>query len=74
MPDLAECIRRYHEAQATRDPSRPVRVIRVAMLRTKNWRAAADRGWGGRRQREIAATGEHLGLDRVGLLFRKDHG
>lgn len=48
MPDLAECIRRFHEAQATRPPDRPIRVIRVAMLRTTAWRSDARKVNGGR--------------------------
>ena len=80
MPDLATCIGLYWIAQATRPPTR---AIRVAMLRTKTWRREADLGthpsrgrWtradlrGGDVQqcRDLAATGEHLGLERVGLV------
>lgn len=83
MPDLAECIRRYEAAQATRPPGRPIRVIRVAMLRTKSWRREADkqthpdRGRPRRpyqqhgdvqQCRDLAATGEHMGLDGVGVV------
>jgi hypothetical protein len=85
VTDLATCIGRYWIAQATRSPDRPQRAIRVAMLRTKTWRREADLGthpsrgrWtrpdirGGDVQqcRDLAATGEHLGLDGVGLVVR----
>jgi len=76
MPDLAECIRLFHEAQATRPPGRPIRVIRVAMLRTKSWRQDVGFLVTQRLHKTTAAEpvacatladlGEHLGLERVG--------
>lgn len=81
MPDIRTLIALHEAAQATRDPSRPIRVIRVAMLRTRYWRTDADererRGASlkpGHVQftcQELAETGELLGLDRVGLVVEE---
>lgn len=65
--------------------SEPVRLIRVANLRTTAWRADAAKlrsNWGGLRVisrdglrcERLAETGEHLGLDRVGLVVETVEG
>lgn len=75
---LAECVQLHEAAQAERSADRPIRVLRAACLRTAYWRA--DVGFLARvrrnslrspaviRCRTLAETGEHLGLDRVGLV------
>ena len=70
MTTLRDCIRLFHEAQATRDPARPIRLVRVAMLTTRAWRGdqqmfsqKGQRPWYGGQAaltRELAETGEHL--------------
>jgi hypothetical protein len=78
MPDLQEFIRLFREREATRPPGTPIRVIRSANLRTDYWRQDArylvEQKGHGEQRREVArcsalaATGEHLDLDRVGLV------
>lgn len=78
MPDLAELIRRFHEADVAR-PDRPIRIIRVAHLKTSSWHQdagmfthpsghAAISTTEASRCRTLAETGEHLGLERVGVV------
>jgi hypothetical protein len=83
MSTIAECIGRYWIAQTLRPPDRPQRAIRVAMLKTTVWRqdvahleskflalAPGIDSRDARRCRVMAETGEHLGLERVGLVVR----
>jgi hypothetical protein len=81
MATLREAIDLYEADIAARTIGQ--RVIRVAMLRTKVWRQdvkhleskflALTPGIDSRdaaRCRAMAETGEHLGLERVGLVVR----
>ena len=75
---------RLHEDGRIRDYGRPVRIIRSANLLTRIWQQdAKSRVWRPKlalwrrpdlesgelkRIRAMAETGEHLGLERVGLV------
>lgn len=82
MPDLQECARLFWARMAARDPSEPIRVVRVVMLEPHIWRrheiGSSGTSYAKRkpsyrtgskleRCRQLAETGERLGLDRVGL-------
>lgn len=83
MPDLQECARLFWARMAPRDPSEPIRVVRVVMLAPRVWRQH-ETGSSGvtyakrkpsyrngsklERCRQLAETGERLGIDRVGLV------
>ena len=82
MPDIRTLIALHEAAQATRDPERPINVIRVAMLRTAAWRQDAAYfekmglnvrpGSQGFTCLEMAETGERLGLERVGVVVETE--
>ncbi len=78
-PSLLDLIAEHRVAEANRSPGAPIRIHRVAHLKTHYWQRDADylevkfRGLRGPsraqfRSRDLAQTGEHLGLERVGLV------
>lgn len=91
MATLQECADAFWARLRSRPPGTPIRVVRVAMLQTKAWRADARFNRGPRivsfqstgrsiefrdrdsdRCERLAATGELLGIERVGLAVGRD--
>lgn len=84
MTTLAECIRLHEVAQVNRDPSRPIRVIRVLAAPAWFWRSSANRQFSeheasrvvktsaAHRCRQALRTSEHLGVT-VGLVTGDDY-
>jgi hypothetical protein len=85
MATLREAIEQFEARMAVRDFEKdPVRVVTAAGLKTRYWRQDAESferhggslrpGHDQWRCRELAETGELLGIERVGLVVESREG